>query len=130
MLAYNYCALPFVANWSLLSVIGFCSLLYTTPVWLPTSCFPLLFEVDPLRLAKCLRRPIYEDLPYLVLPMLAMQFYFQFNVDETKNRPMGSKFLKRILYGKFRRAKGHKSDVELLPRGQTAATAGMPPADG
>ncbi|KAI3417545.1 hypothetical protein GPALN_013265 [Globodera pallida] len=141
-------AIPFVANWSVLSVIGFCSVLFTTNGLAANELFPtgvrnasFSFGQVFARVGVVLAPPLFflvdlwGLLPYLVLMVLAIAdaFYFQFNVDETKNRPMGSKFPdkeERILYGKFRRAKGRKSDVELLPRGETAATAGMPPEDG
>uniref|UniRef100_A0A914H7R5 Uncharacterized protein n=1 Tax=Globodera rostochiensis TaxID=31243 RepID=A0A914H7R5_GLORO len=138
--------LSFVANWSLLSVFGFCSLLYTTTVLTANELFPTAVRSRSFTAGQVLAQvgialvtpqlffltDLWALLPYLVLMVLAIAdaFYFQFNVDETKNRPMGSKFPdkeERILYGKFRRAKGRKSDVELLPRGKTAAaTAGIP----
>ncbi|KAL3084021.1 hypothetical protein niasHS_009209 [Heterodera schachtii] len=139
--------LPLVANWCVLSVIGFCSLLYTTNGLAANELFPtgvrnasysfgqVLSRIGVVLAPLLLPLSVYwGPLPYVLLLVLAVfdAFYFQFNVIETKDRPMGSKFPdeeERIFYGKFRRgAAGRKTDVELLPRG--GANAEAPGADG
>uniref|UniRef100_A0A915NWJ6 Major facilitator superfamily (MFS) profile domain-containing protein n=1 Tax=Meloidogyne floridensis TaxID=298350 RepID=A0A915NWJ6_9BILA len=125
----------FISRASILSVIGFCSILYTTNGLASNELFPTAIRNTSYSFGQVLSRigvvlapqlfvlgNIWELLPYLTLLVLAVAdaLFFQFNVFETKGKPMLSKFPskeERIFYGRipFRRRQ-EKRDVELLPR--------------
>ncbi|KAL7072972.1 hypothetical protein ACQ4LE_008186 [Meloidogyne hapla] len=127
--------LSFISRASILSVIGFCSILYTTNGLASNELFPTAIRNTSYSFGQVLSRigvvlapqlfvlsNIWELLPYLTLLVLAVSdaLFFQFNVFETKGKPMLSKFPskeERIFYGRIPlRRRQEKRDVELMPR--------------
>uniref|UniRef100_A0A1I8BY67 MFS domain-containing protein n=1 Tax=Meloidogyne hapla TaxID=6305 RepID=A0A1I8BY67_MELHA len=110
-LCYLQQDLSFISRASILSVIGFCSILYTTNGLASNELFPTAIRNTSYSFGQVLSR---------IGVVLAPQLFVLFNVFETKGKPMLSKFPskeERIFYGRIPlRRRQEKRDVELMPR--------------
>uniref|UniRef100_A0A915DKH5 Major facilitator superfamily (MFS) profile domain-containing protein n=1 Tax=Ditylenchus dipsaci TaxID=166011 RepID=A0A915DKH5_9BILA len=103
-----------------LSVIGVCSLLYTTNGIASNELFPTCIRNTPTHLARCsaVWSDLWTPLPYFTMLVLSLfdTLFFQFNVMETKGKPL-SEHMPSKDQRLFRRK---DKNMELLPKGSSA----------